>query len=47
MDNSLTYKIRFEEIDSFNYLLNRGISVLGADLNGNNVIHHTIMMEKT
>lgn len=45
-DNSLTYKIRFQEEDSFNYLLGRGISVLGADQNGNNVIHHTVLMEK-
>lgn len=45
-DNSLTYKIRFEDRENFKYLLLRGISVLSADSDGNNVIHYAIKLEK-
>lgn len=45
-DNSLTYKLRFEEKENFKYLLYRGISVILSDKKGNNVLHFAIMLEK-
>eukprot|EP00347_Sterkiella_histriomuscorum_P008302 403345605 len=45
-DNALTYKIRFEDKENFQYLLQRQISVLNIDQNGNNVIHYAIQLEK-
>ena len=45
-DNSLTYKLRFEEKDNFRYLLQRGISVLDIDKYGNNVVHYACKLEK-
>ena len=45
-DNTLTYSIRFDDFDIFDYLLKRGISVLNADRNGYNAIHYAIQLEK-
>ncbi|CDW77519.1 ankyrin repeat [Stylonychia lemnae] len=45
-DNALTYKMRFEDKENFQYLLKRGISVLCTDKNGNNILHYAIQLEK-
>ena len=45
-DNSLTYKLRLEERESFQYLLTRGIPLLHSDPHGNNTLHHAIQQEK-
>lgn len=42
----LTYSIRCGDKENFEYLLNRGISILKFDKKGNNCLHFAINIEK-
>ncbi|CDW82347.1 ankyrin repeat [Stylonychia lemnae] len=45
-DNALTYMIRVEDRQKFQYLLSRGIMPSFQDLDGNNALHYAIRMER-
>eukprot|EP00347_Sterkiella_histriomuscorum_P006025 403354358 len=45
-DNALTYMIRIEDKEKFQYLLKRGVMPSQQDIDGNNALHYAISMER-
>eukprot|EP00347_Sterkiella_histriomuscorum_P004875 403358755 len=45
-DNVMTYKMRFNDKQVFEYILKRGLSTLSANQQGNNIVHYSIQLEK-
>jgi len=45
-DNALTYKIRFDDKSSVEYLLKRGVSLLTRDVAGHNLLHLAVKIER-
>jgi len=46
-DNALCSKMRFDEKDTFRYLVKRGLSIQRGNHEGYNALHYAIKMEQS